>query len=154
MTEYDRLIQKSPQDCQEIMIKLNNHILIDHNIKTLEDLQKWILSHLPKESLNSSNRILLIFSLTGPRDCLFQFIHDRIPAMSVDFRQMYFNARQEAPWESTFGEAPIKILIHIRQGDTASILTPWDTYLCLWPSENAHKEFKRFEDIPNNETSY
>ena len=80
------------------------------------------------------------------RHFLYQ-IHQQLPMMpdGIDLRQIYLAARQMPP---LFDEGKIKLLIHIRQGDTAVLETPWQTYIPLW-SRNSLGECNTFEATGN-----
>ena len=67
---------------------------------------------------------------------------------SCDLREIYQHERSLHPRASLFNESAIKILIHIRQGDTSIISTPWATHI---PVRSKRKDFLReysaYEDI-------
>ena len=78
---------------------------------------------------NSQRPILVRFS--GKNRTVYHWIHSNIgcPQPPVDLRSTYFSSRALDPWQSRFQPNSIKILIHIRQGDTALIPTPWNTFI-------------------------
>jgi hypothetical protein len=50
----------------------------------------------------------------------------------LDFRSIYFQARQKDQRSSNFVDGKLRMLVHIRQGDTAFVETPWHTYVPTW----------------------
>ena len=57
----------------------------------------------------------------------------------LDFRSIYFQARKKRPIKSRFTDGKVKLLVHIRQGDTAVIETPWQTFVPLWKLQKQKK---------------
>lgn len=48
---------------------------------------------------------------------------------SLKFSSIYSKARAKKPLASTFSSESFKVLIHIRQGDTSVVKTPWNTFI-------------------------
>ncbi len=136
---------------QKITVKLGDNVLTDFNISTLEELQKWLAAHIP-ESVPVTSKVLLKMILSGPREKCFKLINSKISNYpdGLDLRAIYFEKRRKHPWGSAFGDGKVKTLVHIRQGDTATLETPWNTYISLWPKNCAFKEYSRFSDIPTD----
>jgi len=108
-----------------IFLRFTNHILSKANINSFEDL----LNHIRTvSSCNSRRPLLIIFS---GKHKMYSWIHSNIgnPEPPVDLRSSYFTSRAIDPWPSRFQPNSIKILIHIRQGDTTMIPTPWNTII-------------------------
>ena len=78
---------------------------------------------------------------------LFQFIWNNINDAydDIDFNSIYFNARKQMPWKSNYEKNKINLLVHIRQGDTAVIETPWDTYIPV--HSKGYGLFREFENL-------
>jgi len=57
----------------------------------------------------------------------FDLVHTAIPDLpdGLDLRAAYFEARRQMPWSSQFEPGKVRILVHIRLGDTAAVETPW-----------------------------
>ncbi len=129
-------------------INLNDDLLKLNYINSFEELQKFIKNHLENKSNLDSQNILVKFRLTGKRTNLFSLIHSNIPNFQDSFslRSIYFKKRKESPCKSIFLDNKIKMLIHIRQGDTSVIETPWKTYIPLRTLEKM-KEYKKLENI-------
>ena len=47
----------------------------------------------------------------------------------LNFNELYNRERQISPIDSLFDSTKQKVLFHIRQGDTAVLKTPWDTFV-------------------------
>ncbi|GEM_PF-5454385 len=70
----------------------------------------------------------------------------------VNFREMYSRRRDINKINSLYQESKIKLLIHIRQGDTSIIKTPWDTYIPTWQKiDGYYTEFDKKKDIDTHE---
>lgn len=61
----------------------------------------------------------------------FSIIHKSTKAdkFSIDFRSLYDSERLNKPVKSIFKQGHSKVLIHIRQGDTSVLKTPWNTFI-------------------------
>ena len=132
-----------------IDIELNDDILKLNHVNSFEGLQKFIQNRIENKFNLASNNILVEFRSTGgKRHKICAFIHSNIPNFqdSLSLRSIYFERRKESPCESRFLNNKIKILLHIRQGDTSVIETPWKTYIPVRRLEKM-KEYKKLENI-------
>ncbi len=68
----------------------------------------------------------------------FQFVNDR-----VDFLGRYRHARSASPLPGGFRQNCIKMLVHIRQGDTGVLETPWQTVI----HRNLDQEYSEYPDV-------
>ena len=77
-----------------------------------------------------SKRPLLV-NFSGKTGDIYRWVHTNIGCSgpTVNLRSSYFAARDQNPWPSRYQPDSIKILVHIRQGDTALISTPWQTII-------------------------
>ncbi len=67
---------------------------------------------------------------------------------NIDFRNCFEKKRRALERESIFSSNSINVMVHIRQGDTATIQTPWNTYIPVWHEiEGKFTQFKYREDI-------
>jgi hypothetical protein len=85
----------------------------------------------------SGRKNVVRFNLTGGRSFfgeLAPLINQQIPFFpdDLDLRASYFLRRKDNPVTSRFGSGRLKVLVHIRLGDTALIATPWHTFIPLW----------------------
>jgi len=53
--------------------------------------------------------------------------------LDFDFADIYRSFRQQNAIPDVFENDKPKVLLHIRQGDTAVIETPWNTFIQVWP---------------------
>jgi len=134
---------------KEITVKLSDDTLRKFDIDTVEDLQRWLGRRIQKTA-SAKSKVLLKLTLSGHRKKCFELIHSKIPDYpdGLDLRTIYFEKRRKCPWNSAFTSAKVKTLVHMRQGDTATLETPWNTFISLWPKKYAFKEYSLFSDIP------
>ena len=64
----------------------------------------------------------------------------------LDLLSAYHEARNYNSWKETFRSSDLNILIHIRQGDTAVLETPWNTYIPVWVARNM-KQYSSLDEI-------
>ena len=69
------------------------------------------------------------------------------------FRQIYFQKRTKESWPSLFDDLKIKLLVHIRQGDTATILTPWNSFIPTW-YQFGEKRLMELQELNNFHSTY
>ncbi len=126
-----------------IDISINDEFLKKNNIVSLADLKKFIQVEVAEKSLNLSKnkQIIVRFSfMTEKRDKknLFSLINSQIPEFpnKLNLRSSYFKYRRNQPQKSSFIEGKIKLLIHIRKGETAIIKTPWQTFIPVMGSHS------------------
>ena len=111
---------------KNIFLRFNENTVSELSLNSFEDLIRYIRT---LTSCNSWRPLLVRFS--GRNRKIYQWIHANLTCIdsSVGLRTSYFISRKLDPWKSKFQDSSIKILIHIRQGDTALIPTPWDTFI-------------------------
>ena len=113
--------------------ELNQALVDDKQINDLQDLINYL-------------RGLIQGALPADGSPLhFRFvIRKQIPALAwlnelpnslldFDLADIYRDFRQLYPVPEVFEAGKPRVLIHIRQGDTAVITTPWNTFLQIWP---------------------
>ncbi|MFK7956405.1 MAG: hypothetical protein AB8B96_09940 [Lysobacterales bacterium] len=76
---------------------------------------------------------IMVFRLAGDRN-VFLHLFETLPASAFeDLRQRFDRALTHSGFQSPFSsKAQLRVLIHIRKGDTAQIETPWEGDLALW----------------------
>lgn len=58
-------------------------------------------------------------------------------------------------WDSEFKSDTTNMLVHIRQGDTGTVETPWNTFIPVWYEiEGKFTQFKNEKDIPGIKRMY
>jgi hypothetical protein len=77
--------------------------------------------------------VLIIFNFEHKRTFI-SIINEAIRDFPLDlnFREAYFQKRKKHPYPNLSSGNKKRLLIHIRQGDTATIKTPWNTYFSVW----------------------
>ena len=111
---------------KNIFIRFHDNEASKLSLASFDDLIRYIRT---LTSRNSRRPHLVRFS--GRTLNYYKWIHSNIKCTDppADLRTSYFNSRKLYPWKSKFQDNSIKILIHIRQGDTALIPTPWGKYI-------------------------
>ncbi|MCC5907091.1 MAG: hypothetical protein JJU13_12845 [Balneolaceae bacterium] len=81
--------------------------------------------------------------------------YKKIPDLSkseIDYRNFFIRNARKKVGNSHFISSKIKLMVHIRQGDTAVVQTPWKTFIPVWHKiPGKFTQFKRMEDIPNSQ---
>ena len=86
---------------------------------------------------NSKKKNVVRFYLTSGRAFFGEMaplINQQIPYFQdhLDLRSTYFKLRETKPLPSRYIDGKLKLLVHIRLGDTALIETPWHSFIPLW----------------------
>lgn len=135
-------------------IGLSDNYLLEWNIDCFESLAAH-LGNLAKQAANdpeagSDGAILINFRLEGPRRNCFSLIQAKFPRFQdgLNLPEIYAQARARAPIKSLYRKGRLKILLHIRQGDTGVVKTPWGTCLPVWSlRQDQLKEYESFDRI-------
>jgi hypothetical protein len=123
-----------------------------HHIGDLDDLIKRVMK-LILESLPPQVEPLHIRFVIKVQIRPLVWLH-KLPNTLLDFdlSDIYTKFRAQAPFPDTFESAKPKILIHSRQGDTAVISTPWNTFIQIWArGRDAFVERQSIEDIEDHQ---
>ena len=123
-----------------------------HHIDDLNDLIKCVMK-LILESLPLEGNALHIRFVIKVQIRPLAWLH-KLPNTLLDFDlgDIYKKFRAKAPFPNTFESAKPKILIHSRQGDTAVIHTPWNTFIQIWGGgRDAFVERQSIEDIEDHQ---
>lgn len=141
------------KELQAIDIEIGDDILLLNNINSFEDLQKFIIDYIGSKIELDTRNALVKFRLAGKRYKLFTLIHSSINNFqdSLSLHEIFYRRLRKIPSRSLFSDSKIKILLHIRQGDTTVIETPWQTYIPMH-SLKKMKEYKKIEDIEHIDT--
>jgi hypothetical protein len=131
-----------------IDIKLGDDLLERLDITDLAGLQDFVRRRVA-ETDAGPGATLVQLGLLGTRT-FFQLVNAEVPDDPTDFdlRTIYLKKRSAHPWPSLFRKGAIKTLLHVRQGDTAALETPWHTVISQWPREYRFAEYARFDDMP------
>lgn len=144
-------------------LDLENHIHIQIDIFSLFQEREYIslheLQHHIREiiSSRSSDNIMpiVVFTISSryqspvvklSRDLLLDSAQN---TPQLDYRLIFNLANKMYPRKSRFTRGKPKMLVHIRQGDTAIIKTPWNRYIPLTKLKrhNIYHEYKNRRDI-------
>ena len=113
-------------------LNLNDELLKAYNINTFQELQSFVRGYISEQSNLINKSLLIRFKvLKHPWGKCLSLIQLQVPHFldGLDLRSIYFKNRRINPRRSRFIEGKLKLLVHIRQGDTALIETPWQTFL-------------------------
>ncbi|MEM0952913.1 MAG: hypothetical protein AAGI24_02130 [Pseudomonadota bacterium] len=124
---------------QSIEIELSDSILQAEHIEDYSGLKSYVKQKVLDSSRDHDRYPLVILRLErkvpplgkGKR-AFFSIIHNAVTTLpdELNFRSLYDRRRQDHHVDSAFpDDGRIKLLLHIRQGDTSFIQTPWDTYI-------------------------
>lgn len=139
-------------DVDAIDLSLSDELLAADDVVDFAGLQAFVKARVDKAAGNGAR--LVRFRLGGGRN-FFATVHDAVRDYpdGLDLRGIYFASRARRPWRIRFPAGRLKTVVHIRQGDTAVVRTPWHTYIPLRlrsGSQNALIEYADFHDIPGN----
>ena len=115
-------------------IVINETLLQKYNITNLNDLQNYVNNTVSQQVDNQKKITLIRFQLSGARKKFYYLINSQLADFPdrLNLRNSYFRAREKQPVESKFLADKLKLLVHIRQGDTAFIETPWKTFIPVY----------------------
>lgn len=123
----------------EIEIKLSDEVIKNNNISDIHSLILYVkksIDIVPSQETNN----LVVFSLIGTWS-FFSLIHTNLPKPK-DLFALKDNKR--------YRRDKIKILLHIRLGDTCILETPWNTFI---PVDDRLPDFL-FEYVGRNEIDF
>ncbi|MDJ0689644.1 MAG: hypothetical protein QNJ41_14155 [Xenococcaceae cyanobacterium MO_188.B32] len=115
-------------------IVINETFLQKYSITDLNDLQNYVKNTILRQTHNPQKIILIRFQLSGARKKFYYLINSQLADFPdrLNLRTSYFEARDKQPIKSKFLADKLKLLVHIRQGDTAFIETPWKTFIPVY----------------------
>ena len=107
-----------------------------------------LLKALLRPFLNKKRKSLFIFKAKpGTYFRFFRELNEQ-DLKRPDFPDSYKKYSHLTTAKTLFQSDRPKVFVHIRQGDTATIKTPWDTYIPVWHSvEGKFKQFNKKSDI-------
>ena len=135
------------QNAKKVKIDLNASLNFDKvdDFKTLLDEIKLILYPY----ISKDQKILLTLECKARTYFKFYRYVARRPEFTLNFRKIF--EQQKRRNQSRFRKDAHKILVHIRQGDTGTIQTPWNTFIPTWYEvEGKFTQFKSAGEIPNH----
>ncbi len=153
--------QPNPADLgslRSLTIALSDKLLLDWNIDSFEALAAHVgdlaTQFASDPDADPASATVINFRLDGPRRNCFSLIQAKFPGFQdgLDLPRTYSEARARAPIKSLYPKRGLKLLVHIRQGDTGVVETPWKTYMPVWSlRKDQLKEYDSFEQIESAE---
>ncbi len=132
---------KWPEDYEVVEVVLSDEILLRASVEDFDGLIKYVSGLLQKRGRDAP--VIADFSLApggGRRFFRFLLSHLNYDNKSVEtllnLRDMYRDARQLRPHPDKYEPNKTRLLVHIRQGDTAVLNTPWGTLLPVRAGNN------------------
>lgn len=129
--------QLADNQYESLEVELSDNIVEQNRIFSIAHLKMYVARYVA-ENREGRGQLLVIFRLErrkpkpgkGKRQ-FFSLIHSAIPCFQdgTSLRNIYDECRQSNPLPALFEGNKLKILVHIRQGDTASIETPWHSFI-------------------------
>jgi hypothetical protein len=128
-----------------VEVELSDAILAENAIASFDDLKQHVNKCVndaacdrQPAAVRQTDDLLVVLRLDrrpppagkGKRQ-FFSLIHKEVPDFQdgLDLRALYFDARKADPEPSLFSGDGLRVLLHIRQGDTGVVETPWGTFL-------------------------
>ncbi|MGH7885233.1 MAG: hypothetical protein ACRENO_06010 [Thermodesulfobacteriota bacterium] len=137
----------NPKSFKKIDIVLDDKLILEEMIESVDDFKNYINRIL---SNYKQQRKMIIFRVEKGGRKLIKPILLHIPAYpdQLGLRAHFFKIRQKHKRNSNFNKNKIKVLVHIRKGDTAFIKTPWNTYIQM--IKDFFIETKNITDLTDN----
>lgn len=125
--------------------------LLEKTGRSFDNLQNYIRKRVAQAQAQTSQSLVVRFGIgTGGRD-VYPIIHKGCSCLpdEVDLFTIYREARRLEPRQSLFTDNKIRVLVHMRQGDTAVIETPGQTFISVWNAKPKEymQEFDSFEQL-------
>ncbi len=98
----------------------------------------------------STNRTIILCLFAEPKTYFeyYRYLYDR-KEHEIDYFNCFKNLGSR--WKSEFDTDSTNMLVHIRQGDTGTVETPWNTFIPVWYEiDGKFTQFKNDEDIPGD----
>lgn len=130
-----------------IEVALSDEQLARENIHNFDLLKDYVCRKALETQRAAVAPIIMEFALDGGRDFFRTMIQRSVPERPAEYpvQAAYDAVQRRAPiWaEEPNGKRVLRVLFHIRQGDTATIQTPWGSYIPLRPfSKSRYKEIR------------
>jgi hypothetical protein len=125
------------KEVERIEVELSDRIIEKNNISSFDELKNYLNNYvITKRQTGKATLVILRLERTPPlpgkgKRMFFSLINSKFPTFQdgLDLRSIYFSARKDNPIPSLFKENKYQILLHIRQGDTSFVETPWNTFI-------------------------
>lgn len=135
-------------------LELNDELLKNRNIYNFQELQSFVKDYILEQSNLMNKSLLIKLKLNYPCGKLLSLIQSQIPHFldGLDLHSIYFKSRRINPRRARFIEGKLKLLVHIRQGDTALVETPWQTFLSTKRPKSL--KYTEVKDLSNPRFNY
>jgi hypothetical protein len=125
------------KEVESIEVELSDRIIEKNNIFSYDELKNYLNNYvITNRKTGKATFVILRLERAPPlpgkgKRMFFSLINSKFPVFQdgLDLRSIYFSARKVNPIPSLFKENKYQILLHIRQGDTSFIETPWNTFI-------------------------
>ena len=137
-------------DMETISISLTRSDLEKYKIDCFDQLICFLEMTILQGFMESSKKAFLINYKISDELPAFRWINASISnqTLDFDFRGIYFKNCETNSQPLRFDNDRIRLLIHSRQGDTAVIKTPWNTFIQVWGRKaNSFIEFNQIHQI-------
>lgn len=130
---------RNPQPLREhlrkIDVRLGDRELRPLGVVSISSLQQYLIQQVA--AAKGDLPILLNLSLSGGGRGFLALIQNQLRdyTLSNELLTAYHDARANDPVASVFAPQSLRILAHVRLGDTAVFRTPWNTFVPLWPPD-------------------
>lgn len=101
--------------------------------------------------LRKGKKLILCFK-AEPRTYFhfYRYVADQ-KEHEIDYYNCFKQFKRGDTWGSEFEPGSTNMLVHIRQGDTGTIETPWNTFIPVWHEiEGKFTQFENERDIPGH----
>ncbi len=132
---------------KEINIPLNDILYNFEKVQSFDLLVKYIRNKVSESSKHITS-LKINFSFEESR-IFRRMILEHCPQIpsKLNLRQAYLN-KHKPKIAKDRSDSKIDVLIHIRQGDSAIVKTPWNTFIPVWNMDkNPFSEYKSMNDI-------
>ncbi len=141
-----------PKEFKTITFNFDEKTLAKHAIHDLEFLIQKVKQLIDQATAETDLKILFAFTLKTQIEQINWLLDLPNSLLDFNFKDIYLEHRKNNPWPDKFLPAETKVMIHIRQGDTATIKTPWNKYIQVWDwKNNMDKEFNSIEEINDSD---
>lgn len=149
VNSYLERISDNPagSDIHRVHIDLDYFQLREKNYQSFEDLIYELKARL--YSFIHSKKTTLFYFRASPKTFFRYYrLAAAAPDSDIDYRNLFMSYNQSTTGKSLFSPSEVKLFIHIRQGDTAVLETPWNTYVPVWYNiPGRFTQFKKIEEI-------
>jgi hypothetical protein len=149
---------------------ISHEIPVSHNVKTVnldmendsyffykgiaqkKNLATYLKLKLINEISSSGDHTLVRFRLKGHSSYFRMFnSSEEYYSFQYDLKSIYNKERESKPQTITCKKKSWPLFVHIRQGDTGVLKTPWNTYVFVWGiKNNAYKELSSYQDVQDD----